>query len=227
MMQSAIKLRMEEDMDECYTNGFFGWLEHEPENVGEEGRNRLLSLVGIILGHVGIIVFVLGHLMPLWNANFMMTWYNYIFLSLGAISLAFQVWGLIKFLGATGDNTNAATTFRSWRTNFLAQASGAAVQILAMLVVVIYVAVTIGLGGFWLFLALYGGGFILSIVATYLMFFHKKWWYNNDATGEMRCDEDWSLFGNDNDYEEEPEEEEEMAEEEVVEEEETMEEEEW
>jgi len=217
-------------MEDCQENGFWSWLE-EPMGEGWEDveTNKLVSLIGIILGHVAIIALILGYLWPAFIpliGFLLMPWYNWIFIGLGVISLVFQIWGLLKWIAADAE-PNAATTFRAWRTNFLAQATGAILQFIA---IAVWIIIAIIANSFLLGIISFSfliGGFLFAAAAVYMQFFLKAWWYNYDEMGMWRCDTEWSLFGDDSDYEEEEMEEEEEVEEEEPAEEETMEEEEW
>lgn len=205
-------------MGECNENGFWSWLEGPWEDNADEDTNKLLSLIGIITGHVAVITMILGAFWPLFAIGSLgaigslvtsvasafgislLPWYHYIFISLGFISLAFQIWGLITWIGADGDR-NEATVFRAWRTNFLAQATHAILELLVFATWLIITLVANALTRSWLYFALFGSAFVLGGVALYLTFFAKGWWINVDDMRMMRCDEEWSLFGNDEDWE--------------------------
>ena len=182
-------------MENCNENGFWSWLEVEmDDNLGEED-NKLLSLIGIIVGHVGILAVIMAGLWPLFRVgggSGTLGWAGYLYLSFGAIALAFMVWGLILWIFADSD-TNEATVFRAWRTNFLAQVSGALVSFLMFVLFFIY-SFTVG-GGLsdYYSMGYFIGAFVFGGVAVYMMFFLKGWWYNIDEAGHMRCDEDWNL----------------------------------
>jgi len=176
----------------------------EGDSWDDEDNNKLLTLIGIIVGHLGILGYLSGALWPLFSGRGIsgLGWYGWVFGVLGLVALAFEVFGLIKYLGADQD-TNAATTFRAWRTNFLAQGAGAVVIALSFILWFVLALLARTLTSSYLYIGFYGGSFLFAGVAVYMMFFAKAWWYNNDESGSMRCHEDWSLFGNDDDYEEE------------------------
>ena len=215
---------MEEDI-ECEQNGFWSWLEEPPMDAGDEETNKLAGIIGIVLGHLGALAGILAYIWPAFLGGIAaITWNAWIFISLFAISLGFQIWGLIVFLNASG-NSNAATTFRAWRMNFIFQAAHAIIQFLSFWIWFIVILVAGGLIAALLYMGLFIGALLFAGLAVWLMFFIKQWWYLYDEEGMMRCDESWEFFGNDDDYEE-MEEEEEVVEEET-EEEEVVEEEEW
>lgn len=112
-----------------------------------------------------------------------------------------------------------ATTFRSWRTNFLIHGAAGILEVIVLIIVAIvngssnsaWFSTTGGLQ-----LGLLGGGIVLAGVSVWLMFYIKNWWYNYDDMGVMRYEE-FDFFGTDEDFVE-PEETEENAEDESEEE---------
>jgi len=225
-------------MGECNENDFWSWLEGPWEDNADEDTNKLLSLIGIITGHVAVLTMIIGAFWPLFGIGAIsafaslfgvkigLPWYYYIFIALGFISLAFQVWGLITWIGADGDR-NEATVFRAWRTNFLAQATHAILEFLVFATWLIITLINNALLASWLSFAFFVSAFVLGGVALYLTFFAKGWWINVDDMRMMRCDEEWNLFGNDADWEPWWTEEEDDAVEEIIETTEETTEEEW
>jgi len=202
-MQTAIKLRLPE---ECQENGFWGWLEGEMSGTvwEDEYINKLVSLFGIISGHLGIIAYVVGYAWVGFYDNYgyqALPWYNWLFIALGGVSFIFQLWGLLKWTWADA-YPNAATIFRAWRTNFLAQSTGALLAFLAfltwLLIRLLIFRIIEPVAMAWIL----GVGLVFSVVPVYMIFFLKAWWYNYDFAGGMRCDENWDLFGNDEEFDE-------------------------
>ena len=210
---------MEEE--ECVENWFYGWVEQPTNGMKKESTNKLISLIGIILGLLGVIAFILGHLWPLFLSGGRFSdllWHNWIFGILGIFSLALQIFGLLRWFGASG-RTNAATTFRAWRTNWLAQFTHAFLQFVFLIIYVIMYFVTTNFSvpdQKWYYASFFAGGTMFAILAVSFVTFAKGWWQIYDPEAQLRC-EYWNLFGNDRDAEM-PEEEEEMAEEETIEE---------
>ena len=88
-------------MGECNENDFWSWLEGHWEDNADEDTNKLLSLIGIITGHVAVLTMIIGAFWPLFGIGAIsafaslfkisigLPWYYYIFIALGFISLAF------------------------------------------------------------------------------------------------------------------------------------------
>jgi hypothetical protein len=199
-MQQLMKLQ-EADPRE---NGFWSWLEVEPSGeLGEADTNALVGLIGVILGHLGAIGAILGFLWPAFTGGFArLAWYDWVFAILIFLSLGTQVFGLITWFGANS-KPNEATTFRAWRTNFLFQAIHAIIEVIALIFYIIFALAVSKLAflSIALYLGFFGGALIFSVVAVWLTFFLKNWWWNYDSEGQMRYEQDWSLFGNDDGFE--------------------------
>lgn len=216
-------------MENCNENDFWAFFEVEMDSNLEEDTNKLISLIGIVTGHVAVLVMIIGAFWPLFGVGTTTTtlsWWLYIFMSLGFVSLGFMVWGLLTWIWADGD-TNEARVFRAWRTNFLAQGSHA---ILEFVIFTTWLIISLVPGPLtdWYSFAYFLSALVLGAGALYMMFFLKGWWYNVDEMGMMRCDENWNLFAvDDADWEPWWGEEEDEAVEEMVEEVEEEMEEEW
>jgi len=181
--------------------------------------NALIGLIGIITGHVGAILSIIGYIYVGFVSILSVTWDGWLFMALHVVALGFMVWGLLTWIWADAD-TNWATTVRTWRTNLIAHGIHA---ILSFIAFATWLIIAIIGGNFLAILVSFGlilGGFVLAAAGLVLIYWLKDWWFNVDPEGMMRYYEGWSLFGTDEDWEEPmEEEEEEMAEEEPMEEE--------
>ena len=168
-------------------------------------------MFGMIVGMVGAAAAITGSIWPffgLTTTNVLLTnvginrgilWWGYLYIGLAGFSLAFMVWGLMTWIWAD-EYTNEARVFRAWRTNFLAHA--------------FHLIVELNIFAWWMFaqlmagsltdligFAFFIGAFVFAGIGFGLIFFMKGWWWNIDTMGMMRCDEHWSLFGIDTDWE--------------------------
>jgi hypothetical protein len=214
---------------EAEENPFWAFFEDGPF-IGEDDAemNSLIGLIGIIVGHVGSLLSIVGYLYPAFLGGIAaISWSSWIFMGLMVASLGFQVWGLLTWIWADA-NENWATTLRSWRTNLVGQGVAAVMAFLGMSTFIVVAVINANFLAVILSFGLIIGGFVLCAAGLVLIYWLKDLYFNIDPEGMMRYYEGWSFFDTDEDWEEPMgDEEEEMAEEEMPAEEEMTAEEEW
>lgn len=179
---------------------FWGFFEDKPADGFTNGEedNKLLGLIGIIMGHLAPILMIIGFVYPGFAGGAAaLGWWTWIFVAVGAIILGFELYGLVLWIFADED-PNKHAIFRTWRWNFLFHGISAIAHFAAMVTILIIVIVA---GTF----ATEYVGFILVLLSflfaagalVLIMFGLKGWWYNWDPEGELQYNMDWSLFGTD------------------------------
>ena len=173
----------------------------KPDPVGDKADNELYAMIGEILIGFGLIVQMAG-----WFTQSWLSWYTYVgeFFTLGAIGV--WVWGVLKYNDARVEPT-AATTYRSWRVNFIAIWLAVGVSIfnigLAFTGYLLSAAITVissiftgtstnALSIWGMIIAAFVGAAAVG-VGAYFAYFIKNLWYNYDDSGS-KLDDDFDFF---------------------------------
>ena len=178
--------------------------EEKPDPVGDETLNWILGAIGLLfLGG--------AHSGGFWAVGAAGgAWWGWILWALMGVGSIVMLWGWIMFFISLF-MADAATTYRSWRTNLLSILANGAIALLNAIIITIVMAASRA----WLGVGLGFGGVVSAVIAYFLGHFLLNVYYNYDEDGSWMeswdGEFDWFVFFLD-DYSEE----EEMVEEEVI-----------
>lgn len=90
-----------------------------------------MTVVGLIFIALSLFGQIYISLAPQIAANWVFTdlpWWNYIIIGIAGAAFLLQIWGWVVHAEATQESTDA-TTFRSWRVNYVTVTVGATVAV--------------------------------------------------------------------------------------------------
>ena len=197
------------------------WPDNYPVPLGKPEDNDALSYIALVLIDIAALCATLLPVSQMFSGKFTLQWYDWLFFGFGLAALGMTAWPWIVRVEAS-ENPTSATTFRSWRINFLIGLISSIISILISgyyLYVVIAAIVTVLLGSAvislipgasstvssgitsvleatWYILVLAAIGASCGSGGMSMLFYNKNFWYNYDPDG-MRLTVEFDYGGED------------------------------
>jgi hypothetical protein len=193
-----VKALMAESADSMVEpDPFWAFFEEKPETLATDGE--VVGVIGIVFGLLSTAGQIMISAWPVFQFGFyglpMILWHVWVEVGVLLLLFTLQIWGLVVHVRST-DQPNAATTFRAWRVNFLANFIGFLVAIASnMLWLVWQVMYNTAPSTIqhvpYIWRAI--GYKVLAAIAFWMTFTLKDFYFEYDPEGALR-NQDFCMF---------------------------------
>jgi hypothetical protein len=129
LLEHAFRLMQEEDFEEDAEDlgdkhpwwRFWDFIAPDVQegNGWDESSNQIMSIFGLAIESAGAITFILTLIAPIWQQKVVLGWWEYAMIVLSVFDALFIIWGWVKYFDYYLD-PSPETSFRAWRSNWLA-----------------------------------------------------------------------------------------------------------